>query len=156
MTRSQIQNIEEEIMKLRRLIISALPESTPDLLDNTDRDYAGTLCLNINDLQGSLNRIRDILVEKFDLQLMPCDHKGLCSHIEHDEYGKEAIVKKLINCDKMSEGDARQLIAEFEEDLKEYSESTEHISFDEIYETFKEYFGLEPDYLMPFLEDYLK
>lgn len=156
MTRSQIMGIEEEIMKLRRLVISALPESTPDMLDNTDRDYAGTLCLNINDLTETLNRMRDMLVEKFDLQLMPCDHKGLCSHIEHDEYGKEAIVKKLINVDKMPEEEARMLIAEFEEELKEYAETSEHICFDEIYETFKEYFSLEPDYLMPFLEDYCK
>lgn len=67
-----------------------------------------------------------------------------------DEYGKEAIVEILMRRDGMSEEEARELIAEFEEELKGL-----RYSLSEIEETFSEYFGLEPDYLMCFLNDAL-
>ncbi len=78
-----------------------------------------------------------------------------------DEYGKEAIVEILMRRDSMSEEEAREMIAGFEEELSEMIE--EDRNKDEgftyglyaIEELFGDYFGLEPDYLFCFLNDAL-
>jgi hypothetical protein len=69
-----------------------------------------------------------------------------------DEYGKEAIVEILIRRDMMSEEEARELIAEFQEELLGMTSSH---SLSAIEEIFSDYFGLEPDYLFCFLNDAL-
>ena len=78
-----------------------------------------------------------------------------------DEYGKEAIVEILMRRDKMDEQGARELIAQFEEELSEMIEEDRDkdkgftYGLYDIEETFGDYFGLEPDYLFCFLNDVL-
>lgn len=78
-----------------------------------------------------------------------------------DEYGKEAIVEILMRRDSMSEEEAKELIAQFEEELSEMVEEDRNkdkgftYGLYQIEETFSDYFGLEPDYLFCFLNDVL-
>jgi hypothetical protein len=78
-----------------------------------------------------------------------------------DEYTKETIVEILQRRDSMSEEEARELIAQFEEELSEMIEEDADkdkgftYSLCDIEETFEGYFGLEPDYLFCFLNDVL-
>lgn len=72
-----------------------------------------------------------------------------------DEYGKEAIVEILMRRDGMSEEEARELIAQFEEELSEIIESEDDFDCLAIEQTFEDTFGLEPDYLFCFLNDAL-
>lgn len=70
-----------------------------------------------------------------------------------DEYGKEAICLILQQRDKMTEEEAKELIAQFEEELEENINNED--SFFLIEELFEDTFGLEPDYLFSFLNDAL-
>ena len=78
-----------------------------------------------------------------------------------DGYGKEAICLILQRRDSMSEEEAKELIAQFEEELSEMVEEDRNkdkgftYGLYQIEETFSEYFGLEPDYLFCFLNDVL-
>ena len=78
-----------------------------------------------------------------------------------DEYGKEAIVEILMRRDSMSEEEANELIAGFEEELSEMIEEDRDKDKEfthglyAIEQTFEDTFGLEPDYLFCFLNDAL-
>lgn len=78
-----------------------------------------------------------------------------------DEYGKEAIVEILMRRDSMSEEEAREMIASFEEELQEMIEEDSNKDKGFTYglyvieEIFQDTFGLEPDYLFCFLNDAL-
>lgn len=78
-----------------------------------------------------------------------------------DEYGKEAIVEILMRRDSMDEQGARELIAQFEEELSEMIEEDKDKESGFTYglyaieEIFGDYFGLELDYLFCFLNDAL-
>lgn len=78
-----------------------------------------------------------------------------------DEYGKQAIVEILIRRDKMSEESAREMIASFEEELQEMIEEDRGkdsgftYCLSDIEECFEGTFGLEPDYLFCFLNEYV-
>jgi hypothetical protein len=89
------------------------------------------------------------------------DYKQNEDNNMQDEYGKEAIVEILMQRDLMGKDEARELIAQFEEELSEMVKEDEDkdkgftYSLSDIEQTFEDYFGLEPDYLFCFLNDVL-
>ena len=79
-----------------------------------------------------------------------------------DEYGKEAIRQILIERDHMSDVEAGLHILAFEEELKKMAEEDMEkesgftYTLSDIENLFEEYFSLEMDYLMCFLNDLLQ